>query len=253
MILRQTEDSFIMIKQHDHAYLSGEITKHFNTSLLKSDRYFEEMIYAAFQHDRSWIGLDDTPIWNDQDNIPYTFSDYPLIPKMAFYKIGLDEIEQTNPYSALLCSLHFYSFFTQSKKKECIAFLQEEAKRQASLKKILPGLDEELLNQHFRLLQFSDDLSLYMCLNEPGVKKDEEHPWFRNGFKNTKFFNDRDGRLNGEWINNEEIRIESFPFISDFSLTLQYKEVAKRDVEHMGIAAAYETSELRERTFLVCK
>jgi hypothetical protein len=253
MILRQTEDSFIMIKQHDHAYLSGEIIKHFNTSILKSDRYFEEMTYAAYQHDRSWIGLDDTPIWNDQDNIPYTFSDYPLIPKMAFYKIGLDEIEQVNSYSALLCSLHFYSFFTKSKKKECIAFLQEEAKRQASLKKILPGLDEELLQQHFRLLQFSDDLSLYMCLNEPGATKEEEHPWFRNGFKNTELFNDRDGRLNGEWLNAEEIRIKSFPFIRDFSLTLQYKEVAKGDVEQMGIAAAYETSELWERTFLVRK
>jgi Protein of unknown function (DUF3891) len=253
MILRQTEDSFIMIKQHDHAYLSGEITKHFNTAILKSDHYFKDMIYAASQHDRSWIGLDDTPIWNDQDNIPYTFSDYPLIPKMAFYKIGLDEIEQVNSYSALLCSLHFYSFFTKSKKKECIVFLQEEAKRQASLKKILPGLDEELLQQHFRLLQFSDDLSLYMCLDEPGVKKDDEHPWFRNGFKNTEMFHDHDGRLNGEWLNAEEIRIESFPFIRDFSLPLQYKEVAKGDVEQMGIAAAYETSELRERTFLVRK
>ncbi|WP_175987160.1 DUF3891 family protein [Bacillus sp. Marseille-Q1617] len=253
MIIRQTQDSFIMIRQHDHAFLSGEIIKHFNTGLLKSDQHFEEMIYAGYQHDRSWIGLDDTPIWNDQDGIPYTFSDYPLLPKMAFYRIGLEEIERVSPYAALLCSMHFYSFFTKSKKTDCIAFMNEETKRQARLKKLFPRLDEELLQQHFRLLQFSDDMSLYMCLNEPGVTKEDEHPWFRDGFKNTEWFNGGDRLLNGEWLNDKEIRVDRFPFNEDFLLTLTFKVVSKTAIHEMGIAAAYEASNWEKKTFFIKK
>ncbi|OAT80046.1 hypothetical protein A6P54_15105 [Bacillus sp. MKU004] len=253
MIIRQTHDSFIMIKQHDHAFLSGEIVKNFNTSLLKSDQHFEEMTYAAYQHDRSWIGLDDTPIWNDGDDIPYTFSDYPLLPKMAFYRIGLDEIEKVSPYAALLCSMHFHSFFTKSKKPDCIAFMNEESKRQGRLKKLFPRLDEDLLHQHFLLLQFSDDLSLYMCLNEPGVTKKEEHPWFKDGFKNTELFKEGGGRLDGEWLNDKEIRVGTFPFKTDFSVTLQFKNVLKTAIHKKGIAAAYETAEMKEKTFRIIK
>nr|WP_253735858.1 DUF3891 family protein [Paenibacillus sp. FJAT-26967] len=34
-----------------------------------------------------------------------------------------------------------------------------------------------MIEQHFKLLKLCDELSLYVCLNEPGVSKDEEHPW----------------------------------------------------------------------------
>jgi hypothetical protein len=251
MIIRETQHSFIMIKQHDHAFLSGEITKHFNPALLNSDHHFGDTIDAACQHDRSWIGLDDTPIWNDEAGTPFTFSDYPLLVKMAFYKIGLDEIERVNLYSALLCSLHFCSFFTQSRNKDCLAFLKEEAIRQKKLKKWLPEIDEELLQQHFRLLQFSDDLSLYACLNEPGTGKEDEHPWFKNGFKNTEVFHKEDQRLVASWLNADEIKIDPSPFTSDFPLPLKFKEVLKRSIKEIGIAKAYETSEWEEKVVLV--
>ncbi|WP_064094157.1 DUF3891 family protein [Rossellomorea aquimaris] len=252
MIIRDTKDSFIMIKQHDHAFLSGKITEHFKPSLLKSHSFFNDVQYAAYEHDRSWIGLDDTPIWNDQLNIPYTFSDYPLLPKLAFYKIGLDEIENVNPYSSLLCSLHFCSFFTQSKNKDCLVFLQEEAKRQSSIKSQL-DVDEKLLLQHFRLLQFSDDLSLYLCLNEPGAEKEEEHPWFQNGFKNTELFHPLKQPLMAEWIKEHEVTFDAFPFMNDFHLSLKYKAVSKKLIKDMGIVDAYEKSEIEERRILLCK
>jgi Protein of unknown function (DUF3891) len=172
---------------------------------------------------------------------------------MAFYRIGLDEIERVSPYAALLCSMHFYSFFTKSKKPDCIAFMHEETKRQGRLKQLFPRLDEELLQQHFLLLQFSDDLSLYMCLNEPGVTKKEEHPWFKDGFKNTELFNDREVRLHGEWINDKEIRVGTFPFKTAFSVTLQFKNVSKTAIHEKGIAAAYETAEMKEKTFRILK
>ncbi len=84
MIIRERKDSYIMIKQHDHAFLSGEITKHFNPALLNSEDSFEDVIYAAYEHDCSWIGLDDTPIWNDGATTPYTFFRLSTTAKTSF-------------------------------------------------------------------------------------------------------------------------------------------------------------------------
>ncbi|MGE6753490.1 DUF3891 family protein [Rossellomorea sp. NPDC071047] len=253
MIIRETKDSFIMIRQHDHAFLSGETIKHFNRNLLKSDEFFEDALYAAYQHDRSWIGLDETPIWNDREKTPYTFSDYPLLPKLAFYKIGVDEIERVNTYASLLCSLHFCSFFSQSKNKDCLVFLTGEARRQMRLKESFPDLDEELLQQHFHLLQFSDNLSLYLCLNEPGVGKEDEHPWFRNGFKHTEIFHHDHQPLTVRWMNEKEVTLDPYPFNKDFHVSLQYKIVTKGLIEEMGIAEAYEKSDMEEMKIQLCR
>ncbi|WP_044022269.1 DUF3891 family protein [Bacillus sp. SG-1] len=251
MIIRENNDSFIMITQHDHAFLSGEITRQLNRSLLKSDSYFNDAVYAAREHDRGWIGLDETPIWNDQADAPYTFSDYPLLPKLAFYKIGLHEIESMNPYAALLCSMHFCSFFSQSKDPDGIHFIHEETKRQKKIKQNTPELDQQLLHQHFALLQFSDNLSLYLCLNDPGVEKQDEHPWFRNGFKNTQLFHPKQKLLKAHWKSQDEVIIESFPFMKDFELALPYKKVSKNFKKELGIAEAYKKAEAVQKTIII--
>ncbi|MCA1060121.1 DUF3891 family protein [Rossellomorea aquimaris] len=251
MIIRETEESFLMVKQHDHAYVSGETIKHFNRNLLKSEDLFDDFVYAAHQHDRSWIGLDDTPIWNDVKQIPFTFSDYPLLPKLAFYKIGVDEVEEVNLYAALLCSLHFCSFFAKSKDPNCLHFLQDEAIRQKNIRQHLQNLDEELLTQHFQLLQLSDNLSLYFCLNEPGVVKETEHPWFRDGFKNTESFHPDNQKLQARWVNEHEVTFDAYPFERDFRVNLPYKKVSKSATEKVGIAEAYERSEMEERMIIL--
>ncbi|WP_341357384.1 DUF3891 family protein [Rossellomorea sp. y25] len=253
MIIREIKDSFIMIRQHDHAFLSGELIKHFKPSLLKSDAFFDDALYAAYQHDRSWIGLDETPIWNDRESIPFTFSDYPLLPKLAFYKIGVDEIERVNTYASLLCSLHFCSFFSQSQNKDCLVFLTGEARRQMNLRESFPDLDEELLQQHFHLLQFSDNLSLYLCLNEPGVAKEDEHPWFKNGFQNTEMFHPENQPLMARWLNEKEVTLEPYPFEKEFHVSLQYKIVVKSLIEEVGVAEAYEKSDMKERMIFIYK
>ncbi|PFG03558.1 DUF3891 family protein [Bacillus sp. es.034] len=253
MIIRETDDSFIMIKQHDHAFVSGETIKHINRNLLISDQFFDDFVYASHQHDRSWIGLDDTPIWNDGKQIPFTFSDYPLLPKLAFYQIGLNEIEEVNLYAALLCSLHFCSFFDKSKDPDCLQFLRDEANRQQKIRNHLPKIDEELLTQHFQLLQLSDNLSLYFCLNEPGVEKENEHLWFKDGFKNTEGFHSGNQRLKTRWVNEHEVTFDDFPFETDFQVTLPYKKVDKRAIRKMGIAEAYEESQLEKHTILIRK
>ncbi|WP_421385198.1 DUF3891 family protein [Bacillus salacetis] len=253
MIIRETKDSFIMIRQDDHARLSGYIAKNFSKEILASSHFFEDVITAACQHDRGWIGLDETPVLNDRSKVPYSFSDYPLLPKLAFYRIGLDEIEEMNQYAGLLCSMHFCSFFSQSKDENCIEFLHYETKRQMKIKKKLSDIEEPLLQQHFRLLQFSDDLSLYLCLNEPGADKKNEHPWFQRGFKNTEIFHPQNKQLNARWKNASEVIVAPFLFTKEFHVVLPFKSVSKKAIVGLGVAEAYEKSAMRQQKFSFLK
>lgn len=213
MIVREREHDFVMIRQHDHAHLSGEMAKHLKREFFQSETFLHDVIFAIYEHDRSWIALDDTPVWDDRRQAPFSFMNYPLLPKMALYKAGLDEIEAMNPYAGLLCSLHYSSFFMHATQAECLVFLQKERARQRSIKKRLQPIGEETVEHHFRLLKLCDDLSLYVCLNEPGVKKQEEHPWYRKGIKWTPTVQAKsDALLTLSWMDERQIRVREFIF-----------------------------------------
>lgn len=75
-------------------------------------------------------------------------------------------------------------------------------------KRILKTLTKEqyaMFDKHYRLLKFCDELSLYVCMNKPGVKKKDEIDLFKDGFEGTEMFNSK-GRslfkLNG-WMKKQ--------------------------------------------------
>jgi len=76
-------------------------------------------------------------------------------------------------------------------------------------------VNDQLLEQHFRFLQICDDLSLYVCFSEPGTKKENEHPWFKEGFSKSELFNDGNRPLYSRWIDEKKISVTGFPFEED--------------------------------------
>lgn len=72
MIVRESDHEFYMFKQHDHAHLSGEIAKNFHGFFI-NDPYFADALFAIYNHDLGWIRLDEHPIWNDSQSIPFSF------------------------------------------------------------------------------------------------------------------------------------------------------------------------------------
>lgn len=239
MIVRGREHDFIMITQHDHACFSGDIARRCRNFFAVGREYWDDVVVAIYEHDRAWIGLDDTPIWNDAIHAPFTFLNYPLLPKLAFYRIGMDEVEQMNPYAGLLCSLHYSSFFVNTEQPDGIAFAIHEQERQRRIRQQVAHINEETILQHFRLLQFCDDTSLYVCLNEPGSSKKEEHPWYRDGIPNTEVVM--------SWLNDQEIKASPFPFEEVYHVKLKYKSVSKPRIAECGIGRAYKEAELLEQ------
>jgi hypothetical protein len=251
MIIRETEHNFIMISQQDHARFSGDVAIHLKKQFSINDPHYQDALVAVYEHDRSWIRLDETPIWNDKKSVPYSFDDYPLLPKVIMYQRGLDEVEAINEYAGLICSLHYSLFkaFQNTKQIDCQQFYSHELQRQERIKQKLNLTDNENIVKHFRLLRLCDDISLYVCLNHPGSNKVSEHPWFHEGFPHSERFNVEDGSqpLAASWLNNQVIRIHPSPFENDFSAKLKLKRVSKELVRNSGIADAYKITKWEEQ------
>ncbi|MDQ0229107.1 DUF3891 family protein [Metabacillus malikii] len=237
MIVIKAGDYLKMTSQHDHANFSGELATHFADDWFIDCKRKESVIRAISEHDRAWIRLDDVPLWNDQTNLPYSFMDYPLFQKLAMYSRGIDEVEEMDPYAALLCSIHYTSFghIRRSKQQDCIDYMNHELKRQTRLRTSLHNPDDAMLDRHYKLLQLCDELSLYVCLNKDGASKAEEHPWYVNGFETE--INGQ--RFQAEWKSTSEIKITPFLFKEEFEIVFKTKYVATDMREKIGINAAY--------------
>ena len=220
MIVRKVEDSFLLIRQHDHGQISGEFARHLDLEIAPQS----PTLFAITNHDVGWQELDDEVRFNPDTGEPYSFIDYPLEPKLRAYKHGLDQLEVQEPYASYLCSLHYSSFVRDAREPAAIDFREREAGRRARLEKRLSEGWLANAEYNFRLLQLCDDLSLFVCLNEPG---ENEFPWYRDGFE----FVGR--KLQPIWQDEQTLALSPNLFSDSFDFAIPYEVVGPdgRDAE----------------------
>jgi hypothetical protein len=216
MIVRETHDSYVLIKQHDHALASGEFAKHW----ARRPRPLESTLYAIAHHDVAWREADARVRWNEEAGRPYSFVDYPPEPKVRAYAEGLDWLEERDPYAACLCSMHYETLmrrFGSSEAEE--RFADAEIRRQEKLRVGMSEEELENLEYNLRLLRLCDGLSLFVCLNEPGG--DDRPPPYPGGFElmGTKF--------EPVWEDRGTLRLDPNPFSGAFDLSIPYLSVGK--------------------------
>jgi hypothetical protein len=245
MIILERENEFLMVKQHDHARVSGEIAQHWKDEFFIGTEKKPQVILAIYQHDRGWIDLDASPLWNIHDNRPYTFEDYPIEPKVASYRKAIDEVERMDKYAGLLCSLHFASFLEGAGDQPSRTFWSHEKQRQLSLFRNL-AIKGHDYQYHLEILKLCDNLSLYLCLNEPGAVKGEEHPFFREGFPQYfPFANNK--RIHAAWENNRTISLSVSPLNTELDVSFPFKAVTKDSIKQLGLERAYKETAVETR------
>lgn len=105
-----------------------------------------------------------------------------------------------------------------------------------------------MFDKHYRLLKFCDELSLYVCMNKPGVKKKDEIDLFKEGFEGTEMFNSKGEKpIQAEWVDEETIQITSFPFKTEFYTYVKYKTINKHEVKEKGIVKADREAEMKKQ------
>lgn len=242
MILFERENSYVMFTQDDHAQVSKKIAENCKDEYYYDSKHFDEVILAIQEHDRGWIEPDKSPLWNDQAELPYSFIDYPTELKISFYEKGLDEVEKMSKYACLLCSLHYSSFVQDAEEAAVQEFWDIEKQRQDRLSKELgiTGNEEkkEILMYHLDLFKFSDFLSLFICLHEPG-NNDRKHSFFKNGFPQLFLFVTEEPII-ASWEHEELVTLSFSPLKSELVVELPYREVMKDQIKKDGLLQAYK-------------
>lgn len=241
MIVREQKDDIVMIKQHDHGLLAGTLFTKFNKEYLPSSDYKEDLFFAIRNHDCGWKLFDEEPFWNDQNDKPYDFNDFPIGPKLVLYEFGINKVEKTSLFAALLCSIHYVSFLRDRTDEASKQFVQNELFRQKRIQQEELNLDEQFVKKHYQILKLFDDLSLYLCLNEPDTTKEDEHFFFQNGIQLPTLFG-RD-RLEVNWKTNDTLFLSEALFYDDLTVKLQQKVVEKEAISKLGIKKAYAKTE----------
>lgn len=248
MIVNDRGDYFEWIDQHEHARISGLLFLEWKDPEIESSSLREVLYHAIRYHDRAWISLDRNPKWNELENRPYSFIDYPEKEKLKAYERGIDESTKEHVYCGLLSSRHYVSFFPHPTSTFAQQFVKREKERQQLLRKKVPiPLEEE--EQHFKLLQWMDDISLYMCMNQPGAPKEEEISWFRHGFRHTfPFLNEQ--MIIASFVSADTIQLEPFPFQrSGIHVTIETAHIDKKTIQQDSFHSAFRERKKEKRAF----
>ncbi|ADU30436.1 DUF3891 family protein [Evansella cellulosilytica] len=248
MIITETESHYTFIQQHDHAVISGKLSKEWNDTYLLGREKRMSVELAIQQHDACWKTLDLEPLFSEEIQEPLSFINYPLEVKIAAYRKGIDEMYGEDKYAALLISKHYSSFFTGNLSNSGREFKNHELRRQKLLCNELQIHEPKVLDEHFRLLQLCDNLSLYLCMNEWGVEKEKEISWFKEGFPQ-RIPPAKKEKMRARWINKTTVVISPFPFKKEcITVVIPYKKIPKSNYSKAHFKEIYINNKLEYHT-----
>lgn len=166
MIVVPDDGELVMITQHDHARLAGEILSLWRTDGLPEHPRRDDLLLAARHHDNGWRESDSAPRVDPTTNRPHDFTSVPLDVRAEVWLRGTARYAEEHPYAALLVTWHALELHRDRDHRG------EEAWEEALLAPLGERLQElleetgakpEELAADYRFLDLADALSLAAC------------------------------------------------------------------------------------------
>lgn len=189
MIIQEQGDELVLIRQTDHAVLSGFFAREWGNELFRRAEPFESVRLAAAEHDNGWREWELEPQIDPRTRLPYSFMSIPTEEHIALYQRGIERVAKVDRYAGILVSLHasqlydraratipgYSAKYVKSSEGEAVnGFLQSLKLQQLRLKVDLRGdpatrefAQEKALEINSRRLEALDRLSLYFCMSSP--------------------------------------------------------------------------------------
>jgi hypothetical protein len=186
MIIQEQGDHLILIRQTDHAVLSGYFAREAGNENFARPEPFDSFQLAATEHDNGWNEWEIQPRIDPVTFLPYTFMSLPTAEHMDLYQRGIERVVKVDRYAGLLVSVHcaglydktratmpgFSAKYVKAQEAPLVTdFLQRLRLQQLRLKVDLRGdsmtrdfSDEKWLQANAQRLEALDRLSLYFCL-----------------------------------------------------------------------------------------
>jgi len=180
VIRREEKKGWVLINQHDHAELAGDIMKYWGDDSFARPNPYDEVLFAIREHDNGWREWDSSPKVNPGNKYPMNFlemssSDQAEIWRRCFTRHSLE-----HPYASMLIALHFgklneKSLNNHSNKGTARTSHTEIIDFVSGMLKInISNLDLESfpgdVRVNLRLVQIGDVISLALCHGWNSIK-----------------------------------------------------------------------------------
>src|SRR5260370_18005934 len=196
MLRAQSENGWWLVTHPDHARLAGEFAEHWGNERFVSPEPRADVLEGIKPHDDGWPARDAAPEIPKQGK-PSAFStelvgkysafeEIDLLDYLAVRRRAVDTVVRQNAYAGLLVSMHTFDLLGNRADRSTIrsdqlplldTFLEEQKTLQQKVRSLLhednpyqpPHTFTERIEDHFRLLQPCDNLSLLTCVDYPGT------------------------------------------------------------------------------------
>jgi len=179
MIIQPEKPShqFLAIGQTAHSWISGQLARAWGNKVFSGFQPFEQMCYAAEQHDTGFLDWESAPTLNDATGLPYTFEELPEEVHLGIWRTGISQLRPVCLYASLVVSLHFCNLCVRfhhrnsnGNQSASAAFLKEQEEYQGTARRLLQNdpllvkaLEDHMLIYHRDLIATWDLFSLQLC------------------------------------------------------------------------------------------
>lgn len=195
MLRSESDNGWWLVTHPDHARLAGQFAEHWGNQVFISPEPRADVLEGIKTHDDGWANRDAAPEITKQGK-PSAFSselvgkysafeEIDLLDYLAVRRQAVDTVVRRNPYAGLLVSLHTLDLLANRADRSTIrpdqlplldAFLEDQKALQRKVRSQLnvdsgyqpAEVSTERIENHFRLLQACDNLSLLTCVDYKG-------------------------------------------------------------------------------------
>jgi hypothetical protein len=190
MIVQRRDGDLLLIRQTDHAALSGVLAEHWGALLFARPQPRASVLLTAARHDDGWREWEAAPKVNPATRRPYNFTELPVGEHFPFYLRGIDGVVRDDRYAGLLVSMHLSGLYrkrygldpglgldrfppeVRPVVEDFLRRLDEQQKQwreQLRHDSLVPAeaAEEVAVWTNYRLLQVYDLFSLYFCMAPP--------------------------------------------------------------------------------------
>lgn len=243
MIISQKGDKLVLVRQHDHGALAGQLVRHWGNEMFEKPHPLESVFHATRHHDRGWQAADAEPLYDPEARRPRNFLKRATEEHVKFYGGAVEELIQEDPYAGLLVSMHWTGLYNGrwgmagwrvDAEGDEQRYLEEVARaaedRWAELKRLAwnpqecsrPDFEQRLWH-NYKLLQAYDLLSLYICR-----RVFESEPYTVKGVPLRPGLEHVDIQL--QPLGDGRVAVDPFPFQGDsFVGEVMAREIPDRD------------------------
>src|SRR6516225_4016970 len=103
----QPPDRTITISQTSHSWVSGQLARAWGNDRFARFEPYEQICYAAEQHDIGFLDWESQPTLNARTGLPYTFEELLELLLLEICPSGINQLLLVCYYASLVVNLHF--------------------------------------------------------------------------------------------------------------------------------------------------